>query len=149
MKRPGWDEYFLKMAELVAERSTCLRRKVGAVIVNKKRVIATGYNGNCIPAGEHCIEKGYCERDKLGIASGTRYEIGDCTHGEMSAILQCAKFGIPTEGATLYTNYLVCSICAKMIISAGIKRVVCKMDATRPQDGIELLKKADIEVICV
>lgn len=145
MGRISWDAYFMKVAELVSERSTCLRRKVGAVVVRGKRVIATGYNGNCIPGDVHCIDEGVCERDRMGVESGTRYEVGNCTHAEASAILQCAKFGTSTEGATLYVNCLVCVLCAKMIISAGIQRVVC-IKEKRPQDGVALLKKAGIKV---
>lgn len=143
--RISWDAYFMKVANLVSERSTCLRRKVGAVIVRGKRVIATGYNGNCIPGDIHCIDEGVCQRDLAGVESGTRYEVGNCTHAEASAILQCAKFGTITEGATLYVNSLVCVLCAKMIISAGINRVVC-IKEERPQDGIQLLKRAHVKV---
>jgi len=146
-KRPPWDEYFMEVAELVSKRSTCLRKKVGAVIVRGKRIIATGYNGICISGAPHCIDTGICERESMGIPSGTRYEVGRCTHGEASAILQCAKFGIPTEGTTLYVNALVCILCAKMIISAGIKRVVCIKEEGRPLDGIKLLKEAGVEVV--
>jgi len=145
-KRLPWDDYFMEVAELVSKRSTCLRKKVGAVIVREKRIIATGYNGICISGAPHCIDTGVCERDLQGVPSGTRYEVGRCTHGEASAILQCARFGISTEGATLYVNAQVCILCAKMIISAGISRVVCKKEPERPQDGIKLLRSAGIRV---
>ncbi len=145
-KRPSWDEYFMEVANLVSKRSTCLRKKVGAVIVRGKRIIATGYNGICISGAPHCIDTGICERDQMGIPPGTRYEVGRCTHAEASAILQCAKFGIATEGATLYVNSKVCILCAKMIISAGITRVVCVEEKERPNDGIKLLKEAGIQV---
>ena len=144
--RPPWDEYFMEVANLVSKRSTCLRKQVGAVIVRGKRIIATGYNGICISGAPHCIDTGVCERDALGVPSGTRYEVGRCTHGEASAILQCSKFGIPTEGTTLYVNALVCILCAKMIISAGIKRVVCVKEEGRPMNGVELLQQAGIKV---
>jgi len=146
MNRPSWDIYFMKMTHLVSDRSTCIRKKVGAVIVRGKRVIATGYNGICISGAVHCIDTGECSRDKLNIKSGTRYEAGACTHGEASAILQCARFGIPTEGCALYVNGLICILCAKMIVSAGILKVVC-IDEDRPKDGIEFLYKAKIEVV--
>lgn len=145
MKRPPWDDYFMEMADLVSNRSTCLRKKVGAVIVKGKRIIATGYNGTCIQGAPHCIDTGICERDRQGVKSGTMYEIGNCTHGEASAILQCSKFGISTENTTLYVNGLICILCAKMITSSGIKRVVY-IKEDRPQNGIELLKKARIEL---
>lgn len=144
-KRPSWDDYFLNLADFVSRRSTCLRKKVGAVIVRDKRVIATGYNGTCIPGGEHCIDLGYCERDAQGVKSGTRYEVGNCTHAEASAIFQCAKFGIASEGTTLYVNGLICILCAKMAVSAGITRIVC-IKENRPQNGISFLKKAEVEV---
>lgn len=144
-KRPSWDEYFLNLADFVSRRSTCLRKKVGAVIVRGKRVIATGYNGTCIPGGEHCIDLNYCEREAQGVKSGTRYEVGNCTHAEASAIFQCAKFGIASEGATLYVNGLICILCAKMAVSAGINRIVC-IKEKRPQNGLSFLKKAKVEV---
>ncbi len=143
--RPEWDDYFMKMANLVSQRSTCLRKQVGSVIVRGKRVIATGYNGTCIPGDTHCIDTGICERERLGVEHGTRYEIGNCTHGEASAILQCAKFGVSTSDTTLYVNGLVCILCAKMIISTSISKVVC-IDEDRPQNGLELLKKAGVTV---
>jgi dCMP deaminase len=136
----------MKMANLVAERSTCLRKKVGTVIVKGKRVISTGYNGNCIPGDLHCIDTEVCERDLFQVKSGTMYEIGKCTHSEASAIAQCAKFGIPTQGTTLYVNSLVCILCAKLIISAGISKVVYIYEEERPKNGIELLKKAGVEL---
>jgi dCMP deaminase len=115
-------------------------------VVRGKRIIAAGYNGTCIPGDIHCIDTGVCERDRLGVKSGTMYEVGNCTHGEASALLQCAKFGTQTEGAVLYVNSLVCVLCAKMIISAGIKRVVCIAE-DRPRNGIELLRRGACEVL--
>ena len=144
-KRPSWDEYFLDMARFVSKRSTCLRKQVGAVVVRGKRVIATGYNGTCIPGGAHCIDLNYCEREAQGVKSGTRYEVGNCTHAEASALFQCAKFGISSAGATLYVDGLICILCAKMAVSAGISRVVC-LKENRPMNGISFLKKAKVEV---
>lgn len=144
-KRPAWDDYFLDLSNFIAKRSTCLRKKVGAIIVRGKRVIATGYNGTCIPGGVHCIDVNYCKREAKGVKSGTRYEVGNCTHAEASALLQCAKFGIAANEATLYVNGLICILCAKMAVSAGIKRVVC-IKEKRPRDGISFLKKAKVEV---
>lgn len=145
MSRPSWDNYFMEMANLVAKRSTCIRKRVGAVVVKGKRIIASGYNGICLSGAAHCIDTGICERDRLGVESGTMYEIGHCTHAEASAILQCAKFGTPTEGTTIYVNGLVCVLCAKMIISAGISRVVY-LEEDRPKNGIELLKEAGVRL---
>ena len=121
--RPSWDEYFMQMAELTAQRSTCLRRKVGAVIVKDKHIIATGYNG--APRGlRHCGDLGGCLRQKLGIPSGTKHEICYAIHAEQNAIIQAAKLGISIDGATLYCTHYPCTICAKMIVNSGIKRVV-------------------------
>ncbi|QUL97913.1 MAG: cytidine/deoxycytidylate deaminase family protein [Candidatus Fermentithermobacillus carboniphilus] len=121
-KRPGWDEYFMQVAEVVARRSTCLRRNIGAVIVKDKRILATGYNG--APTGlAHCTEVG-CLREKLGIPSGERHEICRGLHAEQNALIQAAKYGIAVEGSTIYSTTEPCSLCAKMLINAGINRIV-------------------------
>ncbi len=123
-KRPTWDEYFMKMAELARTRSTCLRRGVGAVIVKDNSVIATGYNG--VPRGiKHCEETG-CLRDQLNVPSGKMHELCRGLHAEQNAIIQAARLGGGIEGATLYCTTMPCIICTKMIINAGIKRVVVK-----------------------
>ncbi|MFH1459903.1 MAG: cytidine/deoxycytidylate deaminase family protein [Candidatus Omnitrophota bacterium] len=120
--RPSWDEYFLSIVSLVAKRSTCLRRQVGAVIVKEKRILATGYNG--APSGlEHC-EKIGCLRDKLKIPSGERHELCRALHAEMNAILQAAQYGISVKDSIIYCSNQPCVICAKMIINAGIKKIV-------------------------
>ncbi len=125
MKRPNWDEYFMQMAELTAKRSTCLRRQVGAVIVKDKHIIATGYNG--APKGlPHCEELGGCLREKLGVPSGERHELCRALHAEQNAIIQAATLAQSIEGATIYVTHQPCIICAKMIINAGIKRVVIR-----------------------
>jgi len=117
--RPSWDGYFMKMASLVAERSTCLRHHVGAIVVKDKRVVATGYNGAA--AGlEDCIKKG-CLRDELNIPSGERHEICRAIHAEQNAIIQVGKD--KTNDGTLYCTHTPCMICAKMIVQAGIKKV--------------------------
>lgn len=121
--RPSWDEYFMKQAALVAERSTCLRHHVGAVIVRDKRTITTGYNG----AGMgkiSCKDEGVCLRDKLGILSGQRHEICRAIHAEQNAIIQGAYHGISLKGGTIYSTHTPCIICAKMILNAGLERVV-------------------------
>ncbi len=120
--RPSWDEYFMKMAYLAAERSTCLRHHVGAVIVKNNFLISTGYNGAAAGVKD-CIELG-CLRDQLGIASGTRHEICRAIHAEQNAIIQAALHAGSTEGATIYCTHSPCIICAKMIVNAKIKRFV-------------------------
>lgn len=121
--RPSWDEYFVEIARQVATRSTCLRRHVGAVIVRDKRILSTGYNG--APRGlAHCDVVG-CLREKMGIPSGQRQEICRGLHAEQNAIIQAALHGVSIEGGTIYVTHQPCITCAKMIINAGIVRVVC------------------------
>ncbi len=120
--RPSWEDYFLQLADLVASRSTCLRRQVGAVLVRDERIIATGYNG--APRGiQHCLEAG-CLREKMGIPSGERYELCRGVHAEQNAIINAAYYGVSTKGAVLYCTNQPCLICARMIINAGIIKVV-------------------------
>lgn len=122
MNRPTWEEYFMDITRLVAKRSTCLRRQVGAVLVMDKRILATGYNG--APSGlAHCLEVG-CLREKNQVPSGERHELCRGLHGEQNAIIQAAFHGIRIQGATLYCTNLPCVICTKMIINAGIKEIV-------------------------
>ena len=120
-----WDHRFMEMARLVASWSSCFNegRAIGAVIVRDKRVITTGYNG--APAGmKTCKERGECLRRKLGIPSGTRAEICYAIHAEQNAIIQAAKLGISIQDATMYITHQPCSMCARMIANAGIKRAV-------------------------
>jgi len=144
IERPSWDEYFLSIAKLVATRSTCLRRQVGAVIVKGKQVLATGYNG--APSGiEHCDKIG-CLREKLGIPSGERHELCRALHAEQNAFLQAAKHGASLEGSTLYITTQPCSICAKMIINVGIKKIIIEGDY--PDElALEFLKEAGVEMV--
>lgn len=121
--RPGWDVYFLNIAELVRSRSTCIRRTVGAVLVRDRRILTTGYNGPP-PGLPHCSELGGCLREKLNVPSGQRHEICRAVHGEQNALIQAAIHGVAVSGATLYTTTAPCSGCAKLLISAGIVRVV-------------------------
>lgn len=122
MERPSNDEYFMEMAQLVSSRSTCLRRKVGAVIVKEKRVLSTGYNGS--PKGtKHCEELG-CIRVKMNVPSGTRHELCRGVHAEQNAVTQAAYVGVSVDGATIYTTTYPCSMCAKILINAGIKEIV-------------------------
>lgn len=142
--RPCWDEYFMTLVEDVKERSTCLRRQVGALIVKENRILATGYNG--APTGcTHCEQSG-CLREKLHIPSGQRHELCRALHAEQNAFLQASKYGIAVQGATLYVTTQPCSLCAKMIINAGIAKVVFKGEY--PDElSLELLKEAKIEMV--
>ncbi len=120
--RPNWDEYFLEIARIVSKRSTCLRRKVGALIVKDRRILATGYNGT--PSGiRHCAEVG-CLRAKLKIPSGQRHELCRGLHAEQNVLLQAALYGISLRDSSLYITNQPCIICAKMIINAGVREVV-------------------------
>lgn len=143
MSRPNWDEYFMEMAEVAEKRSTCIRRKVGAIIVKDKRIVATGYNG--VPTEiEHCNERG-CLRDKLKIPSGQRHELCRGLHAEQNAIIQAAYTGQSIAGGTLYCTNQPCIICAKMIINAGIKRIVIK-DGYPDELAVEMLKEANLKI---
>ncbi len=141
--RPSWDEYFLEAAYLVAKRSTCLRRKVGAVLVKGKRILATGYNG--APSGiKHCEVTG-CLREQLKVPSGERHELCRGLHAEQNVILQAALYGVSVEGSTLYITNAPCSICAKMIINAGIKEIVYS-DSYPDEMAESFLKEARIKI---
>jgi len=142
--RPSLDEYFMEIANVVAKRSTCLRQKVGALIVKDKHILSTGYNGS--PRGmEHCLDVG-CLRDEMNIASGTRHEVCRAVHAEQNAIIQCALHGASTEGATLYCTHQPCILCTKMLINAGIRRVVFGQDYP-DEESMRYLRKAKIEVV--
>lgn len=117
-KRPDWDEYFLKLAMLASERSTCPRMHCGCVLVKDKNVITTGYNGS-IPGDDHCDEAGCILVDNHCVRT---------VHAEMNALIQAAKRGHPVEGATAYITNMSCTTCAKALISAGVKRVVIFAD---------------------
>ena len=142
-----WDKRFIDMAEVVGSWSSCYQenRHVGAVIVKDKHVLATGYNG--APAGvKSCKDKGECLRKKLNIPSGTRHELCFAVHAEQNAIAQASRFGISVEGATIYVTHQPCTICTKMIINSGIKKVIYKYGY--PDDfSLELLKEAGVELI--
>jgi len=141
--RPSWDEYFLEMAHLVAKRSTCLRRSIGAVLVKDKKILATGYNG--APSGlEHCLDIG-CLREKLGVPSGQRHELCRALHAEQNAIIQAAVHGTPLKGSVLYLTNQPCIICAKMIINAGIKEIIIGGDYP-DEMARDFLKQAGVKV---
>ena len=145
MERPTWDQYFMEMAELTAKRSTCMRRSVGAVIVKDNRAIATGYNG--APRGlKHCDELGGCLRQKLQVPSGQRHELCRALHAEQNAIIQAATLGQSIEEGTIYVTHQPCAICAKMIINAGIKRIVVR-EGYPDELATEILNEAGLKVI--
>jgi dCMP deaminase len=121
--RPSWDEYFMDIVHVIAKRATCLRRSVGAILVKDRRILATGYNGP--PIGmKHCDELGGCLREKLKVPRGERHEICRALHAEQNAIIHAARHGVSIEGSILYSTTAPCSVCAKMLINAGIKRVI-------------------------
>lgn len=143
--RPSWDEYFLAITKEVAKRSTCLRRKVGAVLVKNRRILSTGYNGS-VRNTPHCAEVG-CLREKLDVPSGTRHELCRGLHAEQNALLFASSSGMNTEGATLYCINQPCILCAKMIVQAGVKKVVYLEDYPDVyarqifhEGGVELVK---------
>lgn len=139
--RPSWDEYFMKIAHIVKERSTCLRRKVGAVLVKDMHILSTGYNG--APKGlPHCSETG-CLREKLNIPSGQRHELCRGVHAEQNAIIQAAVFGVSTRGSMLYVTDFPCSICAKIIINAEVKEIVYDSSYEDPE-SLNLLNSAGV-----
>jgi dCMP deaminase len=145
MERPSWDEYFMEMAMLTAKRSTCIRRNVGAVIVQDKHIIATGYNG--APKGiPHCDEIGGCLRERMNIPSGERHELCRALHAEQNAIIQAATLAQSIEGASIYITNQPCVICAKMIINAGIKRIVVK-EGYPDKLAVDLLAEAGLKIV--
>ena len=141
--RPSWDKYFMDIATLVASRSTCLRRKVGACVVRDRRILSTGYNG--APSGiTHCEDIG-CLRERLKVPSGERHELCRGLHAEQNAIIQAAKIGVSLENATIYITNHPCFICAKMIINSGIKKVVYR-DGYPDKEAMQFLKESGIKV---
>jgi len=144
LSRPSWSEYFMTITKMVAKRSTCLRRHVGAILVKDKRILATGYNG--APAGlRHCEEVG-CLRKDSSVPSGQRHELCRGLHAEQNAIIQAAYHGIPIAGSTLYCTNKPCVICTKMIINAGIERVVYEEGYNDPLAD-QMLAEAGIEMV--
>lgn len=140
-QRPSWDEYFMEIAKLVATRATCQRRAVGAVLVRDRRILATGYNG--APRGlSHCPENGPHEDWPNGCMRA-----GHCIrslHAEQNALLQAAAIGIPCEGASIYVTCQPCNTCAKMLINAGVKRVVYEGDYP-DEFSLQLFKESGME----
>jgi dCMP deaminase len=144
MPRPGWDQYFLRIARDVAERSTCTRRKVGAVLVRGKRILTTGYNG--APRGlAHCEEVG-CLRERLRVPSGERHELCRGLHAEQNALIQAAVHGVSVEGADLYCTNAPCSLCAKMLVNAGVMRAVV-LDGYPDELAAGIMKEAGMTLV--
>jgi len=144
MQRPSWDKYFIDITRLVATRSTCLRRGVGALLVKDRNILATGYNG--APSGiSHCSKTG-CLREQLNVPSGERHELCRGLHAEQNAIIQAARHGINIDGATLYCTTMPCVICTKMLINAGIKRVVY-YEGYADSLAREMIAESGIEVV--
>jgi dCMP deaminase len=142
-KRPDWDAYFLDIVEIVSKRSTCLRRAVGAGLVRDRRILATGYNG--APSKlKHCLDIG-CLREKLNVPSGERHELCRGLHAEQNAVIQAALHGVSAKGSTLYCTNHPCVICAKMIINAGVVRIVIRNGYHDKLAG-EMLNEAGIDV---
>lgn len=144
MIRPSWDEYFLKITRDVAERAICVKRSVGALIVKENRILASGYNGT--PKGfEHCTEE-TCLRKQLSVPSGQRHELCRGLHAEQNAIIQAALYGVQIAGGTLYCTYQPCAICVKMIINAGLVRLVYA--GGYPDElALQLLKESHLDVL--
>jgi dCMP deaminase len=141
--RPSWGTYFMNITNLVAERSTCTRRAVGAVLVKDKRILSTGYNG--APSGlKHCREVG-CLREQLGVESGKMHELCRGIHAEQNAIIQAAYHGVSVKGAVIYCTNQPCSICARMIINAGIHKIYYQ-SGYADSLALELLGEAGIEL---
>jgi dCMP deaminase len=141
--RPDIDQYFLKIASVVAERSTCRRHNIGAVAVRDKHILATGYNG--APSGfKDCLELG-CLRDELGIPSGTRQEVCRGIHAEQNVIIQAALHGVSLEGSAIYCTHTPCVLCAKMLVNAKIRRYV-SFGRYDDNSFTDLFREADIEV---
>lgn len=142
--RPDWDDYFMEIVETIKKRSTCMRRQVGAIVVKEKRILSSGYNG--APSGcKHCQEVG-CLREKMSIPSGQRHELCRASHAEQNAIVQAARHGVSIDGGTIYVTAQPCVICSKLIINAGILRVV--YNGSYPDElSVQLLTEAGVELM--
>lgn len=141
--RPDWNAYFMEIATLVSRRSTCLRRQVGAIVVKERNILSTGYNG--VPSGiTHCEVTG-CLREKLGVPSGERHELCRGLHAEQNAIIQAAYHGTPIKDSILYCTNLPCSICSKMIINAGIRKIIYK-EGYMDELAREMMKESKISL---
>jgi len=143
-ERPTWDEYFARIVEDVALRSTCFKRQIGAIVVNQDHeIVATGFNGN-VRGAPHCDDIG-CVKDKMGFKSGEGHEWCTAVHAEQNALIQSGKM---SRGSTLYINAFPCKICARLIVNAGIKKVVISGEYT-DKDGLQILAESGVEVVHV
>ncbi|MBD3292853.1 MAG: cytidine deaminase [Armatimonadia bacterium] len=150
-QRPSWDEYFMQVCRVVATRSTCLRRQVGAILVSDRRILSTGYNG--APKGmEHCAELGGCYREQMNVPSGERQELCRALHAEQNAIIQAAVHGVKLENVTAYCTTMPCVTCAKMLINADVRRIVYEADypdelsrQMLSEAGVELVHWSDVD----
>jgi len=143
-ERPGWDEYFLSIAQVVASRSNCVKRHVGAVIARDRRIVSTGYNGT--PRGVRNCNEGGCPRCNAFGESGARLDQCLCSHGEENAIIQAAYHGVSVRGGTLYTTFFPCMLCTKLIINAGIAEVVFNAAYALDDVAAALLREAGVKV---
>ncbi len=150
-QRPSWDEYFMKVCSVVATRSTCLRRQVGAILVSERRILSSGYNGAPKDLA-HCAELGGCYREQMKVPSGERQELCRALHAEQNAIIQAAVHGVKLENVTAYCTTMPCVTCAKMLINADVRRIVYETDY--PDDlarrmlceaGVELVRWSDVD----
>ncbi len=143
MERPDWDHYFMQIASVVATRSTCLRRQVGALMVYNKRILSTGYNGT--PSGlRHCREVG-CLREDLKVPSGERHELCRGLHAEQNAIIQAAIHGVAIKNSVLYCTHYPCAVCAKMLVNAEVSSIV--LEGNYPDDlAKDIFSEAGIRV---
>jgi len=144
LERPDWNEYFMEMAELAAKRATCLRRKVGAVLVKNKKVLATGYNGAPMNI-EHCESTG-CLREKMEVPSGERHEICRGVHAEQNLVAQAAIHGVKTEDSIVYCTHQPCIICTKILINAGVKKIYFK-NSYSDKFAEKLLNQSNVKFI--
>lgn len=144
MNRPTWDDYFMKIARDVSERAICVKRKVGALVVKENRILSTGYNG--APKGfKHCTEA-TCLRKQMHVPSGQRHELCRGLHAEQNAIIQAAWHGVSISGSTMYCTYQPCAICVKMIINAGIAKLVYA--GGYPDElAIQMLNESKLQVV--
>lgn len=143
--RPTWDEIFMEQANLMARRSTCLRRHVGAVLVRDHRAIASGYNGP--PSGlPHCDERGGCLREQLGVPSGHRQEICRALHAEQNVMLQLAITGLSGRDTTLYVTHFPCFTCAKLLVQLGVRKIIYAKGYP-DQFSADLLDEAGVEIV--
>ena len=142
--RPDIDTYFMEIARAVAKRSNCSKRKVGAVLVQDKQIVSTGYNGT--PRGTKNCDEGGCMRCAAGPAPGMDLDLCICSHGEENAIVQAAYHGVKVSGSTIYTTFCPCPLCAKMIINAGIKEVIYAQEYPLNGKAWFLFEEAGVDV---